>query len=512
MFKLFSAALLFILTASIAAAHGSIFFEFAPDISNSLDLSLVATPSQHFRPPNDFLRGFDLWIANAGAAGSVAFGLRDANDTLLTSTTATIPTLAPVYGGTRFHIDFPVQVPIQSNQLYKIRIVNSLPGLKLYKASLLQLLPHTTQNYPEYVVEPAYLGTAEQDFAFKFAFYEIQETAPPIISNVAATIVGLNSVRIDFNANEPVDARADYGPIGQGLTQSTFFTGDYTPCPEGITFCSITLTVNPNTAYYYNLLVKDVWGNQTNQTGTFASAYVPTTPIPSPPGNPPASPGGSPTASPPPGTATPSPSETPPGSVSPSPSLSPLLAPPSPPAQGAPPSPSSSPPLEPPGGGSPLDTPPGPNAGSGAPTPGTNEGQPPITVSVLGGGDSNQPATSSFSILIKWNPPPELLANQGYLIEVTDEKQKLTRRIMTGGNTREIKVDRLAEGVYLVTIYANNDGILAKLGEYTITLGSYKSPRIFSPLKIAIAAVISVATASGLVVFLRKKRKFKPAI
>src|SRR3989344_7512865 len=285
MLKLLSSALLFILTASLAAAHGRVFFEFAPDISTSLDIASVATPTQLFRTlraANDFLSGFDLWLANAGASGPASFGLRDAHDALLTSTTVTIPRIPQVYGGTRFHIDFPKQVPLQNNQLYKIRIVSSLLGLKLYQVSLIQSLPHSDQNYPEYAVEPAYLGAIEQEFVFKFALYEQPETRAPVISKAAVTIVGTSSVRLDFNANEPVDAGAEFGPIGQGLTQSAAFTGNYEFCPEGEAQCELTLPVNPNTAYYFNLLVRDEWGNQSSYTGTFVSQSAPPTPTPTP--------------------------------------------------------------------------------------------------------------------------------------------------------------------------------------------------------------------------------------
>lgn len=86
---------------------------------------------------------------------------------------------------------------------------------------------------------------------------------------------------VDFNANEPVDYKIEYGPVGQGYIQSTNFAGDYSFCVSGIATCSLVINVSSGVNYQYILTARDSWGNQSQSSGTFTSGYFPT-PSPTP--------------------------------------------------------------------------------------------------------------------------------------------------------------------------------------------------------------------------------------
>lgn len=301
-------------------AHGTNYLEFNPDSFQSLKVIDVATPSQVFFAQNDFLGSFDLWLANSGSSGTATFALLNEQGSILTSKTITIPYIAETSSGTKFHVDFNSQLAVLANDKYSIRVTSSMPELRLYYSNRVGLISHNAPFVSPYITGVAKLGSEEQTFSFKYALYETSESSAPIISNVVWTIVSGTQMRIDFNANEPVDYKIDYGPSGQGYTQSTSFMGGYQFCAEGIAFCSINISVSPNTTYQYLLTVKDSWGNQSQSSGTFTSGQEGQTPPPTP--TPSASSGPSPTASATPtGSVTPTPTSTasPTGSPTPSP-------------------------------------------------------------------------------------------------------------------------------------------------------------------------------------------------
>ena len=465
----------------LAYAHGTVYFEFAPDVSDLLNVAQVQTPSQSFYPPNDHVGGVDLWIDNAGAPGSASFGLRDSANNLLTSTTVTIPTIASRYGGTRFHIDFPAQILVQNNELYRIRAVSSMPSLRLYYSSQFQILQHSAQSYPYYMVEPALLGSTPQNFAFKFALSEVAETTPPVISNATTTAISATSERIDFNANEPVDFRISYAAAGSGTVTNTNFSGTYTLCLPGIQFCNLTISVEPSTTYNFDLYAKDEWGNQTTHSGSFTSAAGP----PPPPG------GGDPPPPPPP---------PPPGGGNPPP----------PPGGGDPPPPppgGNEPPPPPPGGGTPP-----PDGGSGG-----SGGTPPPPSNGNDGSDGSPPppaggqveVTNGTTTIITWNPPPGMSADR-FRIKIYDENNNLIEDRVVSAETRRLVLEKLGPGRYLVYVYAEHDGILTQIGEpisFNINLGV--QPQIFTKTQIIIAVSLGVAAIAAIAIFLGVKRSKK---
>ena len=268
--------IVFILTLFLSAisagvfGHGNSFFEFASNaVSKSITVSKVETPYQFFKPYNDFIGGFDVWIANQGAVGSASFGLRDQNDNLLAAKTVSIPYVGKIWGGTVFHVDFNEPVNVSSTAMYKIKILSSAPELEFYYVSLTQLLLHNTDRYFfADAAGPARLGSADQNFAFKFALYEGNDNLAPIVSGASTSIVSLYEAKIVFNANEPVDYKIIFSIDGEN-GQAVDFSGNYRLCPEGVAVCSVGLSVKPDKTYNYQLIVKDEWGNEAQLSGFF---------------------------------------------------------------------------------------------------------------------------------------------------------------------------------------------------------------------------------------------------
>ncbi|MDP3697925.1 MAG: hypothetical protein Q8R55_08060 [Candidatus Taylorbacteria bacterium] len=330
-FFLFSNILL-LFAPCFVFAHGTNYLEFNPDSGQSLKVADVATPSQVFFAQNDFLGGFDVWLANSGSSGTATFALLNEQGSVLTSKAVAVPYIAETLNGTNFHVDFNSQLTVLADDKYSIRVTSSMPELRLYYSNRVGLIAHNAPFLSPYIAGVAKLGSEEQTFSFKYALYETTETSAPIISNVVWTIVSGTQMRVDFNANEPVDYRVEYGPSGQGYTQSTNFTGGYQFCAEGIALCSINISVSPNTAYQYLLTVKDSWGNQSQSSGTFISGQV-QTPTPTPSPTPSTSSGPTPSASATPtGSVTPTPDSTSSPQASPTGSSAPPPPPPPPPS------------------------------------------------------------------------------------------------------------------------------------------------------------------------------------
>ncbi|PJE50513.1 MAG: hypothetical protein COV29_03840 [Candidatus Yanofskybacteria bacterium CG10_big_fil_rev_8_21_14_0_10_36_16] len=193
-------------------------------------------------------------------------------------------------GGTRFHINLPAQVPLNINEVYELEIISDMGGLGLYYGASVEILQHDSEYNISYIPGKAVIDNEEQSWTFKYATYESQDAQPPELSNISATVTNSNTVEINFNANEPVDWSILWGFEGQDYNQQTGFKNYYTSCLPGIGTCNTPLQVNPNTAYDYQIIAKDEWGNISQRTGSFNSAVVDTEPTPT----------GSPESTPPP--------------------------------------------------------------------------------------------------------------------------------------------------------------------------------------------------------------------
>src|SRR3989344_1015356 len=265
----------FAVAAGYASAHGSPYFEFSPDEATPLRIGDYTSVAEVFLPKNEFLGGFDFWVDNPGPSGIVTFRLRDVGGNFVNSKNAIIPHIDPVSGGTRVHVDFTNHVPVFGNQKYRFEIITSLADLNFYYAPRILFLEHNAPPTSEYVNGAARIDGEEKEFSFKFALYENTDTALPVISNVSAQIVSSSQVRVEFNANEPVDYKISYGIAGGALNQHTDYRGIYEFCGTGISVCGLTASVLPNQNYDFTLFSRDSWGNETNYSGSFLSYFEP---------------------------------------------------------------------------------------------------------------------------------------------------------------------------------------------------------------------------------------------
>ncbi len=265
----------------LALASGTLFFEFNPDNSDSLNVVSLGSISEVFIPQNDFLGGFDLWFDNPGLEGTVSLELFNSVGTLLITKNIIVPTLSQVSGGHRIHTDFS-QIAVTSNKKYTMKIISDMPELRIYYGSRIGFLGHNAPFTSEYNNGAAVVGGEEKEFSFRFALYESFETSPPVLSNIVTTAISSSETRLDFNANEAVDYKLDYGISGAGYTNRIDLAGSYKYCGAGISFCSIDIPVSPGHDYNYLLTAKDIWGNETQVTGSFSSGESGQTPEPTP--------------------------------------------------------------------------------------------------------------------------------------------------------------------------------------------------------------------------------------
>ena len=283
--KLLIFTTLLVFTPLFVFAHGNGYLEFNPDNSIPLKVNDVEVPAQIFFAQNDFIGGFDFWVANPAAEGIATFTLLNSQGLTISTKTVNIPTIAETTNGTKLHVDLSFQPPVISNSKYSIRVTSSMPELRLYYSDRIKLVSHSAPLASEYITGVGKLGVEEQPFSFKYALHETTESSVPTISDIIWTVISTNEMKVNFYVNEPVDYRIEYGVDGQGYTNNTNFTSNYKPCVPGVLSCSININVSANTAYQYRLIVKDFWGNQAQATGTFVSGegQTPTLPLASTP-------------------------------------------------------------------------------------------------------------------------------------------------------------------------------------------------------------------------------------
>lgn len=258
------------------SVHAALYYEFAPDYAQSLLVASSETPSEVFLPLNEFLSGFDLWLSNADQTGQATFTLFSPAGAQLSTQTVSLPTIADTEDGTRYHVNLAGQIAVTGNAAYRIQITSAMPTLRLYYAPQVRLLPYNGVPPPIYTGGLARLGSQDQAYSFKFALYENNENAPPILTNVSVSQTAIDQAVLTFNANEPVDYRVQYDDA------MLDWTGVQTSCPPLIHTCTVPLPVQPSTLYNFTLTAKDSWGNQSAFSGTFTSLANGQTPTPTP--------------------------------------------------------------------------------------------------------------------------------------------------------------------------------------------------------------------------------------
>lgn len=265
-----------------ATGHGLGYFEFNPDISTPLNISSAANPIQVFLPLNEFIGGVDFWVDNIGPSGTLTVELRSGSGTLLSSKTINIPTISSTVGGQKIHLDFPGSIPVSGNQPYRLHLLSSMTDLNFYYSNRINFVSHNQPQSSAYVNGAANIDGEDQDFSFKFSLYENSESIPPVLSNPNIIILSPDQARLEFNSNEPIDFKIDYGLVGQGYSNSTGYSGNYIYCGQGIENCSASMMTQAGEDYMYALTAKDAWGNQSQITGNFTSGGTGPTTTPTP--------------------------------------------------------------------------------------------------------------------------------------------------------------------------------------------------------------------------------------
>lgn len=267
--------ILLIPSLSLAQTQDLNYFEFSPSASQAIIVSAFSSVSQTFEPYNDFIDGFDIWADNSGASGNANFKVLNANDDVLVSKSITIPNIPLKWGGQKIHISFS-PINVSSTSTYRLQVSSSLAKFQMYYVNKIDLLDHNAPYNFFNIVGPAYLGLTGQDFAFKFAIYENGDNLSPIVSNISFNALSDTQMQAGVNANEPVDLAIDYQTTynsGQlNDKQSIPFTGNYNFCVESANPCKIAFNVLPNSTYNYQLYIRDYWGNQTVESGSFESS------------------------------------------------------------------------------------------------------------------------------------------------------------------------------------------------------------------------------------------------
>ena len=261
----------------LTAAAGNKYFEFAPDTDLTISLSDVNTPSQTVYPQNDFISGFDLWFDNSGEAGSATLTLKNAAGNILSSKTATLPKANPVWSGNLFHVDLQNTIAVSSTAPYKISITSAMPNLRLYYGNKIRILEsNSPYPPPENVLGATQLGTAPQNFYFKIALYEDNDTDPPIISNASSSLFSPSTLAISFNANEPVDYMILLTQSPGGTSETYNWSGSYAFCNQGIKTCQASFEIQPETSYAYKITALDYTQNKSELSGTID---IPSNPV-----------------------------------------------------------------------------------------------------------------------------------------------------------------------------------------------------------------------------------------
>ncbi len=270
-----------LLSTAPALAADAVFFAFAPDgwASQRFEFSSAAGPVYEIFAPgvNALMTGFDLWVDNTGEDGPLTLRLSDEVHQLAVRN-VTLPHLAEIPGGYKFHVNLTTPIAISATGTYTLQIESDLPNFGLYSADRILTLDHNQTFVSQYSHGAAKIGPALQPFTFKLALYapaesgadyiftdpdQITASSTPVASTPQQSYVTITNARVvnttatsatfSWTTNIAADSRVS---IRTQLNPNFIFTSATDPTLE----LEHTITVNgliPGVNYF-----ADIFSNQ----------------------------------------------------------------------------------------------------------------------------------------------------------------------------------------------------------------------------------------------------------
>lgn len=424
--------LLLIQIPLVARAHGSIYFEFAPDAWASKRFVVTSADSlaHVFQPASDVtITAYDVWVDNTGEPGSATFTLTDEQGSTLASNNITLQSLPAIPGGTKLHFNLSHDVLLQAGKKYIIKIESSLLGFGMYYADRLLFLDHNQEFTTEYVNGVARVNQVDQPFTFKFALRSpatsigattaedttttVQAQQQISITGARAASITPTSVTLAWTTDIAADSRA---AIRNQISPLYVSTTGY----EATLELEHTLVINgllPNVNYFADVFSSN--GSELTLT-TYTIGFR--TPAPNP-------------------TSAQAP-------------VQPVTPPASPtPAQQATPATTSVPPTT-------QTTSPAHSANQGTSnTPATQGATGQSTTPGVRIGTGSSANTTS----ITWDTPQDAAAVDEYRIDIFDTQHNLEKQILVPAGTTAKEVPELAKGLHHAIVYAKTDGVFKKV-------------------------------------------------
>jgi hypothetical protein len=245
-------------------------FDFSPLSTESVTLKdqILIQP---FVPLSDNINVISLWLDNP-TSSEINFQLLDENDNKLYSKKIILPIIEGKFWGREYQIYLGSNLKFNSNNIYKLKI-ESLTSSKLrffVKNSLELISGYENYFYLPESLKPLKINNNETNYFLKTAFYEGQESDPPIITNLEIKQVTTTQTEISFNSNEQIIYTFEYKQINSS-TFKLYSKDDFDVCPEKLKKCMISLQVYPSSIYEFKLTASDFWNNSTVISGEFVT-------------------------------------------------------------------------------------------------------------------------------------------------------------------------------------------------------------------------------------------------
>ncbi|MDP3880857.1 MAG: hypothetical protein Q8Q32_01585 [bacterium] len=223
--------------ASNVLAHGNTYYDYSPDPWQSARFAASSASGieQVFQPRADIaLEGFDFWLDNIGASGSISFKILNSLGSVLATESLNLASTAQSAGGTKIHVDLDSNLELSSSNTYSIRFSSYPAGLGIYYADTIsRFLTHNEVFVSEFLLGKARINGVDQEFTFKYSLYgqeigelsegSAEEEAPApedtelFITGAQVASVTVNSVTLTWTtskaANSAATAREQLNPL-----------------------------------------------------------------------------------------------------------------------------------------------------------------------------------------------------------------------------------------------------------------------------------------------------------